>query len=191
MWTNQQKAEFATRINVKRETYDKPPLSDQAIKLEISDLEHLSFDDVVQAMKDHRDQYKPPNAASILLVCEGDIESKAIEAAEKLEKAVSRYGIYRSPVFDDNRLQAAVGRIGWIKICQTPTMEEFKFVKRDIQKLYKAMPANVEPPELLGYFDAENGRGRTDENTVYIGDQTKAKALLSHIEQVKLLESKQ
>ena len=172
--------------------YGKQP-APAIIRMDFNILSDFSLEQVRFALTEHRRTGSfAPQPADIVRIIKGDIEGQALKAAENVEWAVSRRGPYISPVFDDRRTQAVVCALGgWIK-----TVEMFdaasnpEFVKSKIAKLYKSLPADAPVFELIGKHDGNNGTGRTDENTVYIGDQTKAKALLCHIEQVKLLEGK-
>lgn len=174
MWTNEQKAEFVTRINVKRETYDKAPLSDQAILLEIGDLEHLPFADVVQAIRSHRDQYKPPNAASILAACEDgtdQLKDKAAQFWQKLVWMVSHGQSACAVQSEDWRAQVAL-REYWPAICtaSVTSQKALDDLKYDVVRAYvQAGRENA----VTGFTSSPIATGRQDLIMIH-SDTTKA-----------------
>ncbi len=183
---------FAELWGTMQVAYGKQP-APAVVRMDFNILAEFSLEQVKNALVEHRKTGSfAPQPADIVRIINGDIEGQALKAAEKVEWAVSRRGPYISPVFDDRRTQAVVCALGgWVK-----TVEMFdaasnpEFVKNKIAKLYKSLPADAEVFDLLGIIDSKNGTGRTEHHTRYIGDEPKARALLSHIEQVKLLENK-
>jgi hypothetical protein len=99
----------------------------------------------------------------------GKSDDKAILALDKLEKAMSRHGKYRSVCFDDPVLMATVVSIGgWPKICSME-MDEWKWARKDFERLYKAFSAqpvkSLEiPSHLSGIAEISNSANRYEED---------------------------
>lgn len=107
----------------------------------------------------------------------GKREEVSALALDKLEKAMARHGAYRSVIFDDPIIHAVVRSMGgWPKICSLPE-EEWKFKRKEFEKLYAAFssrPNSVETPlQLAGIVERDNSaRGYCGEVApVYIGDK--------------------
>jgi len=91
----------------------------------------------------------------------GKAEDKAILALDTLEKAMSSVGQYRSVVFSDPVIMAAVYSMGgWVKLCSMEA-EEWKWARKDFEKIYRAFisqdKAKLQIPEhLAGFAEATN-----------------------------------
>lgn len=83
----------------------------------------------------------------------GKSEDKAVLALNKLERAMSSVGKYRSVTFDDPFITATVSAMGgWPKIC-CMEQDEWKWARKDFDKIYRAFSqqpiASLQIPEHL------------------------------------------
>lgn len=117
-----------------------------------------------------------PSPAEIREYCFGlkefEIEARILEAKEKLKKALSTIGTYKSVAFDDPIIHIIIRELGgWTKL-GTMNIDEFNnYLKWDFPKSYKIYATNSFgeiPTFFLGIEKNEN-------NIIYIGDENKAK----------------
>lgn len=126
----------------------------------------------------------PPKPADVIKHLEGSSQSSAGEAWAKVDYAIRCVGNYRSVVFDDPKIHAAIERLGgWVKIAMTSN-EEYPFLQNHFLKLYQGF--TVQPPEafprkLLGACEHQNSqhssfhRGRAMDEPAMIGNPDKAR----------------
>tara|TARA_Y100001973_G_scaffold106441_1_gene184397 strand:+ start:1475 stop:2152 length:678 start_codon:yes stop_codon:yes gene_type:complete len=126
----------------------------------------------------------PPKPADIVRLLQGSSQSASSEAWAKVDRAIRCVGNYRSVVFDDPKIHAAIERLGgWQKISLTDE-KEYPFLRNNFLKLYQGF--TVQPPEsfprkLIGTCEHENSqhtgfkRGRPQDEPVMIGNAEKAR----------------
>ncbi|WP_430415804.1 DUF6475 domain-containing protein [Marinobacter adhaerens] len=148
----------------------------------------FSLADIERAISRHitnpdTGQY-PPKPADIVRLIQGSSQSASGEAWAKVDRAIRCVGNYRSVVFDDPKIHAAIERLGgWQKISMTEE-KEYPFLRNNFQKLYQGF--TVQPPEsfprkLIGTCEHENSqhdgfkRGRPQDEPVMIGNPEKAR----------------
>ncbi len=128
-----------------------------------------------------------PKPSDIIREIEGDEDLKAVEAWDKAVKAISQYGSYRTVVFDDPCIHAAIDRLGgWQKFCMH-TEKERPFIEKEFSRSYKVyLKAKYfeYSRKLIGYHEQEDSLNPHPKNTgmepVLIGDKEKAILILEH-----------
>lgn len=126
----------------------------------------------------------PPKPADIVRLIQGSSQTTSGEAWAKVDRAIRCVGNYRTVVFDDPKIHAAIDRLGgWQKISMTDE-KEYPFLRNNFLKLYQGF--TVQPPEtfprkLIGTCEHENSqhdsfmRGRSKNEPVMIGDPERAR----------------
>ena len=126
----------------------------------------------------------PPKPADIVRLIQGSSQTTSGEAWAKVDRAIRCVGNYRTVVFDDPKIHAAIDRLGgWQKISLTEE-KEYPFLRNNFLKLYQGF--TVQPPEtfprkLIGTCEHENSqhdsfmRGRSKNEPVMIGDPERAR----------------
>lgn len=126
----------------------------------------------------------PPKPADIVRLIHGSSQTTSGEAWAKVDRAIRCVGNYRTVVFDDPKIHAAIDRLGgWQKISMTDE-KEYPFLRNNFLKLYQGF--TVQPPEtfprkLIGTCEHENSqhdsfmRGRSKNEPVMIGDPERAR----------------
>jgi hypothetical protein len=115
-----------------------------------------------------------------------DVEMLAIEAWAKFEEAHQRHAQTASIVFDDPLIHVVVDRLGgWGKL-GLALADEWPFIAKDFQKIYKLYAVNPPditsvPPVLLGPYN---------QAPIYFGDYKKCKQWLDEQTQKKQLSAK-
>ncbi|ADP96445.1 DUF6475 domain-containing protein [Marinobacter adhaerens] len=148
----------------------------------------FSLADIERAISRHvtnpdTGQY-PPKPADIVRLLQGSSQSASGEAWAKVDRAIRCVGNYRSVVFDDPKIHAAIERLGgWQKISMTEE-KEYPFLRNNFQKLYQGFtfqPPESFPRKLIGTCEHENSqhegfnRGRPQDEPVMIGNPEKAR----------------
>jgi Domain of unknown function (DUF6475) len=180
------------------EIYEREP-TDLLLKAYYATLKILSdeeFTKAVGAVMSNNVFNKLPRPAEIMEMVNGKPEDAAQIALRKLEEGLQKYGCYDSVAFDDPLIHAVVqGMGGWIAVSEASATEEWKWLRKDFEKLYLALvrnrPAALRtPPTLAGFHEiGNNARGFESHVEVkFIGDEKKAKKLLS---QTRSAENKQ
>jgi hypothetical protein len=89
----------------------------------------------------------------------GDIQAKSLEALHSLEREMRRIGAYKTPRFADAAITMAVSRLGgWEHLCHMEA-DEWKFVKKDFERIYRDTMKNGIPnevPQLIGTHERMN-----------------------------------
>jgi hypothetical protein len=89
----------------------------------------------------------------------GDVQSEALRALLLVEESVFRIGAYVSPEFSDPRITLTIYRLGgWEKICLMDR-DEWKFVRRDFERIYRDLSTRGMPeeiPRLVGTLERCN-----------------------------------
>ena len=85
-----------------------------------------------------------------------------MQAWSRVDKAVRRVGPYQSVVFDDAVVHRVIDEMGgWIKLCNTPSEEDYKFQGLEFSRRYRAYviaggAGSDYPRHLIGMTEAEN-----------------------------------
>lgn len=163
-------------------------VSDSMLDLSFGALLPYSIEDVRKGITAHirnpdTGQF-PPKPADIIKHISGNSQSAGGEAWAKVDRAIRCVGNYRTVVFDDPKIHAAIDRLGgWQKISMTDE-KEYPFLRNNFLKLYQGF--TVQPPEtfprkLIGTCEHENSqhdsfmRGRSKNEPVMIGDPERAR----------------
>jgi len=89
----------------------------------------------------------------------GDVQAKSLEALHELEQAMHRVGAYKTPKFMDPAITIAVHRLGgWERLCHMEA-DEWKFVKKDFERVYRnALESGIadDLPQLIGTHERMN-----------------------------------
>lgn len=151
----------------------------------LKDLSNEQFEHAITHVMGSHKFSKMPLPAEIKEQVLGKSEDMALLALDKLQKAMSKKGKYASVCFDDPLIHACVSSLGgWIKLCSME-LEEWKWVKKDFERLYKAFASNPEakiqiPDHLPGIIETQNSANgyQVDKLRIeYVGE--KAMPLLS------------
>lgn len=169
------------------EVYGKHP-EPRVVYMVFQSLISFSLADIEHALCRHitnpdTGQY-PPKPADIVRLLQGSSQSASGEAWAKVDYAIRCVGNYRSVVFDDPKIHAAIERLGgWQKIALTDD-KEYPFLRNNFLKLYQGFtitPPDSFPRKLIGASEHENSqqsefmRGRSKEQPALIGDKEKAR----------------
>ena len=163
-------------------------VSDSMLDLAFGALAPYSIEDVRKGITAHirnpdTGQF-PPKPADVIKHVSGNSQSAGGEAWAKVDRAIRCVGNYRSVVFDDPKIHAAIERLGgWQKVSMTDE-KEYPFLRNNFQKLYQGF--TVQPPEsfprkLIGTCEHENSqhsgfkRGRPQDEPVMIGNPERAR----------------
>jgi hypothetical protein len=123
---------------------------------------------------------KLPMPGQLLEYIHGKPEDMALIALEKVERAFSQAGCYRSVVFDDPLIHGVIQAMGgWHTFAME--LDEWTFRRKDFLKTYQAFTGkNVPTPlRLAGRAELDpHNKGRRVE-VEYIGDRAKALAWTS------------
>ena len=123
-----------------------------------------------------------PKPADLIRCLEGTSGSAAMIAWSRVEKAIRHIGPYRTVVFDDPGIHAAISDMGgWISL-NNVSLDELPFIAKEFEKRYQGYKMQggprEYPRELIGIAQAENEQaGRNVESPVLIGERGKAEKL--------------
>lgn len=178
--------EFFRHLKGCYELYGKR-LSPIAMDLFLESLKPYALMDVCRALSAHvrntdTGQF-PPKPADVLRYLRGDSNSTGNEAWAKVDRAIRCVGHYRSVVFDDPKIHAAIEQLGgWIKVATTDA-DEYRFLPRRFQALYAGFahaPPSQYPRKLIGAAEHHNQmnrfqRGRANDQPAVIGNIDQAR----------------
>lgn len=169
------------------EIYGKRP-EPRVVYMVFQSLQAFPLADIEHALCRHitnpdTGQY-PPKPADIVRLLQGSSQSASGEAWAKVDRAIRCIGNYRSVVFDDPKIHAAIERLGgWQKIALTDE-KEYPFLRNNFLKLYQGFtvqPPATFPRKLIGTCEHENSqhskfeRGRPQDEPVMIGNPERAR----------------
>ncbi len=129
------------------------------------------------AMDPDRGQWAP-KPADIVRQLKGTQADRSLIAWGKVMDAVKRVGAYRSVVFDDGAIHAAIEDMGgWPNVCRTKE-DELPFLQRrftDLHRAYSMRPDVSFPGRLMGEHEAQNRQlGFKVQAPLLVGDPEKA-----------------
>ncbi|MEM7209590.1 MAG: DUF6475 domain-containing protein [Pseudomonadota bacterium] len=115
-----------------------------------------------------------PKPADLVRLIEGSGQDRAQMAWGKVQKALSRVGAYRSVVFDDPAIHAALADMGsWPELCRT-NADDLQFRAREFEQRYRGYARRQNfnyPKKLIGIVGSENGRdGYEHDEPMLIGN---------------------
>lgn len=163
-------------------------VSESMLELCFAALQRYSIADVSRGLTAHirnpdTGQYAP-KPADVIKHIGGSSQSAAGEAWAKVDYAIRCIGNYRSVVFDDPKIHAAIERLGgWTKMALTEN-KEYPFLQNHFLKLYQGFtvqPPTTYPRKLLGTCEHQNSlsstfdRGRAKGEPALIGNPEKAR----------------
>lgn len=100
-----------------------------------------------------------PKVGEIREARQGNIEDQAIIAVDRIDHAIRTVGNYQSVQFDDPLIHSVVQALGgWIRLGQV-SEEEWKWMRKDAVRLYRAFAADGErTPDktLVGIIEQAN-----------------------------------
>lgn len=161
--------------------------TDGAVNLCFTVLSRFSITEIRRALSSHLNDPENgryiPKPADIVRQIEGDTESRALMAWSKVEGAIRSAGAYRSVVFDEPEIMAAISNMGgWIRLCEM-LEDELPFRRNEFCKLYKGYvlkkPVNF-PSKFIGLEEAHNSIEHTNhvKPPIMIGDYDNAVKVL-------------
>lgn len=189
--TNNDREEFARVWAAAWTMYGKEATA-QVIAMVFNALASYSIEDVRRGLSAHMSnpdsgQYAP-KPADVIKHISGNSQSASGEAWAKVDRAIRCVGPWRSVVFDDPKIHAAIERLGgWQRVANTEG-GEYPFLEHKFKALYQGFTVQLPetyPRKLIGVSEQENGhkgafeRGRVSDETVLIGDADKAKHVYS------------
>lgn len=123
-----------------------------------------------------------PLPADIVRQLHGTAGDRSQVAWGKVMEAIRLVGAYRSVVFDEPQIMAAIEDMGgWPAVCRSK-VEELPFLQRrfgDAYRAYAAKPNHQYPAVLLGEHDAANRlEGRDAAPPMLIGQPERARLVL-------------
>lgn len=123
----------------------------------------------------------PPKPSDLVRVLRGTSADRSLVAWGKVLDAMKRVGAYRSVVFDDGAIHAAVSDMGgWPQICRSDE-DELPFTQRrfcELHRVYSARPDTAYPGRLIGEHEAQNRlNGYEPAPPMLIGDAQRAQAV--------------
>lgn len=181
------RAKFAELWTAAYAVYGKS-VSSPMLDVVFSALSSYSLQDVRTGLSGHiknpdSGQF-PPKPADVIKHISGNSQSTAGEAWAKVDYAIRCIGHYRSVVFDDPKIHAAIERLGgWVKLASTDN-KEYPFIQNNFLKLYQGFtvqPPQAFPRKLLGVCEHQNSqvskfaRGKATDQPALIGDSERAR----------------
>lgn len=132
------------------------------------------------AMDPDRGQF-PPKPADLVRMLRGTSADRSLIAWGKVLDAMTRVGAYRTVVFDDGAIHAAVSDMGgWPALCRSST-DELPFTQKrfcDLHRAYSARPDAAYPAQLLGDHDLTNRlNGQPAAAATLVGDPLRAQTV--------------
>ena len=190
---NEDKKQFAELVSDCMSMYEKT-VTKGMLKIWWAALEQFDLQDVQRAFGKHvaTNQFFP-KPANIIGIIQGDGETMALQAWDKVFRAVGSVGGYQSVVFDDPAIHASIEELGgWHEVCACPDMKSFEFLGNRFRTLYKSYSNRAGeynfPPMLRGSHDSHNGQYGIESKPRIIGDKSKALAVMTGGENRKLID---
>lgn len=181
---NNDRPKFATLMKALGETYGNTAPSKERVELYFRVLSDLSIEQVeegVIALLNTRTTTSTfPVPGEIRQSLSGG-QSAALIALDKAERAVERYGSYRSVQFDDPVIHMVISAMGgWPKFCVPDPVQAWHWYQKEFCRMYEAFAKHGrECPEVLyGICARENTANAIahDDSLCIIGDGAKSLA---------------
>lgn len=185
--TNTDKKEFG-RIWIAAYAMYGKDMTQPMLEMLFSAMENYNLEDIRRGLSGHvknpdTGQF-PPKPSDVIKHISGSSQSSAGEAWAKVDYAIRCIGNYRTVVFDDPKIHAAIERLGgWVKIT-TLDGNEYPFIQNHFLKIYQGFTVNPPtkyPNKMIGACEHQNEqesgflRGKADNQPVLIGDKEKAR----------------
>lgn len=137
-----------------------------------------------------------PKPADVIRQLQGTHTDRALVAWGKVHDAMGRVGAYRSVVFDDPAIHAAIVDMGgWPALCRSD-VDALPFTQKrfcELYRSYSARPGHGHPPKLLGDHDiANSAKGFQGSPPALVGDPKRALAVLEggSVEKTRITSAK-
>lgn len=131
---------------------------------------------IMSICRSEKQIYPGTNIVALILDrARGDVQSQSLRALLLTERAMFEVGAYKSPRFEDPIINCVVSRLGgWEHVCLMD-LDEWKFVRKDFERIYQDMAKHGVPaeiPNLTGTLDRCNAiTGHGSDNIVQIGEK--------------------
>lgn len=175
---------FGLALSACAELYGKT-VSEGAMSLWWQVLERFEIDSVERAFRECVEspdggQFMP-RPADLVRRLEGTSADRSLIAWGKVLDAMQRVGAYRSVVFDDGAIHAAITDMGgWPAVCRS-NADELQFTQKrfcDLHRAYSARPDAAYPAQLVGEHDMTNRlNGYPTAAPTLVGDPQRAQAV--------------
>lgn len=147
---------------------------------EAFELEQVAKALTAHALDPDRGQFAP-KPADLVRVLRGTLADRSLIAWGKVLDAMQRVGAYRTVVFDDGAIHAAISDMGgWPAICRG-NVDEMAFTQKrfcDLHRAYSARPDAAYPAQLLGEHAMANRlAGHGAEAPMLVGDAQRAQTV--------------
>lgn len=165
MFSDHDRAEFVKLVTALARTFgrDADEATFTGYELGLSDvpIDRLKMA-VVRAIRERK--FMPTVAELRELAGELTPDVRAVKAWDAFQNAVVAHGSYVSVDFDDPVINATVRNLGgWERVCDLPVSEFDKWLRKDFDRVYKALcQAGIGPDAgapLLGYHNRNNLAG--------------------------------
>ena len=142
------------------------------------DLEQVRHAVTAHAMDPERGQFAP-KPADIVRQLQGTHTDRSLIAWGKVLDAMQRVGAYRSVVFDDGLIHAAIEDMGgWVSVCRAKT-DDLPFQQKRFTETYRAYAKRPDvryPPRLAGEHEMQNSQlGFESAPPLLVGNPARAK----------------
>lgn len=175
---------FRTEFAGLCEVFDREPTKAlaHAYYEALNDLTDDQLSEAVAFVLRTRKYTKLPLPSDIREAITGDIQSAAIIALDKAEKAIERHSAYRSVQFDDPVIHMVISAMGgWYKFCCPAVYgddQDWHWKQKEFKSIYVAFsqrPIAECPVVLFGILDTENSARGIDITRApeQIGDRKK------------------
>lgn len=127
-----------------------------------------------------------PKPGDIIRLIDGTSQDQGMVAWSMVDKAVRMVGPYQSVVFQDPIIHRVLDDMGgWVKLCNTPSEDDYKFQGIEFAKRYRAYVisggvGSDYPKYLIGMAETENGaRGLKTQPPMLIGSESECVKVLA------------
>jgi hypothetical protein len=123
-----------------------------------------------------------PKPADLVRQLQGTHADRSLVAWGKVLETIRRVGAYKTVVFDDPAIHAAITDMGgWPAVCCTE-VDELPFLQKRFCELHRVFAQRGQgeyPPALMGVFEAANRHnGQPVQPPILIGDPARAQAVM-------------
>ena len=174
--------EITQKITVVAQFFDKE-LPPGILQIYVTEISRYSDEQINNALSDAVRKSKFfPRLAELIEMIEGPAPTRQDRAAlawSELIGAIEKHGSYKSVIFADTAITAAVKAMGgWLQVCSW-TEEELHWRQKEFMQLYGGLQAQKGlPKRLAGREEIENSaEGYEFSKPVYIGSPAGGKAL--------------
>jgi len=137
-------------------------LSEPAVRMYLAAMSDVGAEAVERAAAEAASSSKffPPPAELREMAGVARPEDRAILAWSQVEKAVSRFGAYKTVDFDDPLINAAIRTLGgWVSVCKRDPDEFDKWLRADFLKTYASLTRTGVTGDLCAPLPGLGGRG--------------------------------